>query len=440
MNENNKIVIPQSQRYPARYRGPLVSSKYNDFQEGVIEDISNLASAVNSLYSEVSKSMLVLANESSYLRRQVRALKGQQEYAEKIASATSSLTYRYIDAGDTKGITFPNDLDDSKSSMLSADFGEITLPPNAIENKFYVTSLANGVIVTPPDLAVKVRGTFDKLDGKGLINYERGGRVIVGDPTLAFNGNNQTFWIRKVEFPLDSRIDQVECELTVVVPESVSTDSNTIEVIPFPNGTVDITELATASDLGDNFVRVPKFDPVDNATASRYHFATKTVDQIKIRLRQRNWVEENGRKVFYYGLQELGLKFIDYDKNYNVNNTFGSNNSFIMEISAPAGYAFNTIYRIDPAPNFFLEDINKRHIHIKLNNSFDFSVGTLWNSDTTYPPQQTTTYINAFGATKLYAFIEMNYVRESAGVLSPFEVGTTPYFRGLGLAYTLLSL
>jgi len=440
MNENNKIVMPQSQRYPARYRGPLISSKYNDFQEGVIEDISNLSTAINSLYSEVSKSMLVLANESSYLRRQVRALKNQQDYTEKVAGASNSLAYRFIDAGDTKGITFPNDLDDTRSSMLSADFGEVTLPPNAIENKFYVTSLSNGVIITPPDLIVKVRGTFDKLDGKGLINYERGGRVIVGDPTLAFNGNNQTFWIRKVEFPLDSRVDQVECELTVTVPESVSTESNTIEVIPFPNGTVDITELATASDLGDNFIRVPKFDPVDNATATRYHFASKSVDQIKIRLRQRNWVEENGKKVFYYGLQELGLKFIDYDKNFTPNGTFGANNSFIMEISAPEGYGFNTVYRIDSAPNFFLEDFNKRHIHVKLNTSTDFSVGTLWNSDTTYPPQQTNVFISAFGARKLYAFVELNYVNDSGGVLSPFEVGTTPYFRGLGLAYTLLAV
>jgi hypothetical protein len=440
MTDNNKIVLPQSQRYPARYRGPLISSKYNDFQEGVIEDISNLAMAVNSLSSEISKSMLVLANESSYLRRQVRALRGQQDYSEKVAASSETLAFRYIDVGDTRGITFLNDLDDTRSSMLSADYGEVTLPPNAIENKFYVTSLVNGVIVTPPDLIVSVKGTFDKIDGKGLINYEKGGRVIAGDPTMAFNGNNQTFWIRKVEFPIDSRVDQVECELTVTVPESVSTDSNTIEIMPFPNGTVDITELATASDLGDNFIRVPKFEPIDNSTASRYHFATKTVDQIKIRLRQRNWVEENGKKVFYYGLQELGLKFIDYDKNFILNNTFGANNSFVIEIPAPEGYGFNAIYRIDPSPNFLLEDINKRHLHVKISTSSDFSSGVIWNSDTTSAPQLTTTPISALGATRLYAYVELNYVNDSGGILSPFEVGTTPFFKGLGLTYTLLAV
>jgi hypothetical protein len=122
MTDNNKIVLPQSQRYPARYRGPLMSSKYNDFQEGVIEDISNLAMAVNSLSSEISKSMLVLANESSYLRRQVRALRGQQDYAEKVAASSEALTFRYIDVGDTRGITFLNDLDDTICRLWRSNF------------------------------------------------------------------------------------------------------------------------------------------------------------------------------------------------------------------------------------------------------------------------------------------------------------------------------
>jgi hypothetical protein len=437
MTNQNKIVVPQVVRHPATYRGPLKSSKYNDFQESVVEDIANIAEAVNMLNSDIYKSMVILQNEASYLRRQVKALREQQQYAEKVASYGNALAYRYVDIGDTKGINFPNDLDDSMSSMLSAEFGEVTLPPNAIENKFYVSSLSNGLILTPPDLSVRVRGTFDKIGGKGLVNYERGGVVTPGDPTLAFNGNNHTYWIRKIEFPLDSRIDQVEVEMIVTTPEAVSADANMVEVVPFPNGSVDITELSTASDLGDNFVTVPGFEASDNITAARYHFASRTVDQIRIRLRQRNWVEENGKKVFYYGLQELGLKSVEYDKTSASLNSFGSNNSFILEIKAPAGYLFDSIYRIDPNPNFLLEDQGKRHVHVRLGTSSDFNVGTLWNSDTSYSPQQVTTPLSAQGASTLYAFCQLRYVTENGGVLSPFEVGTTPYFKGLGLTYTL---
>jgi hypothetical protein len=98
------------------------------------------------------------------------------------------------------------------------------------------------------------------------------------------------------------------------------------------------------------------------------------------------------------------------------------------------------LYRIDPSPNFLQEDMTKRHLHIRLNTTNDFYLGTIWNSDENYPPQQTTTPINALGTTELYAFVQMNFVSDSGGVLSPFEVGTTPYFKGLGLSYTLTRL
>ncbi|MHA2064063.1 MAG: hypothetical protein ACXABY_06750, partial [Candidatus Thorarchaeota archaeon] len=343
---------------------------------------------------------------------------------------------RFIDFSDTQGIFFPNELDDTRSAMLAAEFGEITLPPNAIETKFFVTSLVTGRIVLPPDLDVVVRGTFDKGEGDGLINYERGGKVSPGNPEWAFNGINDRFWTRRVEFPIESRVDQVEVELTVTVPEGSSTKANLIEAIPFPNGSVDVTELATASDLGDNFTRVDGFSPTDNLPVSRYHFPATVVEKVRIRLRQRNWVEENGKKVFYYGLQELGLKLVDYDKNFTAGAPFGANNSFVIEIPAPAGYIFANISRITPDPDFSLEDMSKRHVHMRLGTSSDFSTGTLFDSDSQFLPQQTSVPLVAQSAT-LYAFFQLNYVEESGGSLSPYQVGTTPWVRGLGLTFTL---
>lgn len=434
---DRKIVIPSVSRHPGRFRGPLRSDEYNDFHEEVVRDITNLSNGLNNLYSSLSQSLTVLDNETSYLRRQLKSLLNQKDYTEKIGVTNNSICARYIDIGDSKGISFPNGLNDQHSSMLNVDVGEITLPPTAIENKFYVNSLTSGAVVLPPDLIVRVKGTFDKVDGNGSINYERGGKVTPGDPTLAFNGNNQTFWIRRVEFPIDSVVDQVECELTVTVPEGVSTEANTIDLVPFPNGSVDITELATASDLGDNFIRVSSFSPQDNLLVNRYHFPAKTVDQIRIRFRQRNWREENGKKVFYYGLQELGLKLIDYDRTYVSGASFGVNNSFILRIDAPDGYSFNNIYRVDPNPNFLLEDSTKRHVHVRLNTTSEYSVGTVWDSDSMYSPQQLASPISANASTVLYAFVQLNYVNESGGAISPFEIGCTPTMRGLGLSYTL---
>lgn len=433
--EDIKIINTTSVRRPARFRGQLISADYNDSQEEIINDIQQISSVVNSLNSKLTRSVLILNNENAYLRRQVDALRRQQDFTERSSARVGSTVHRFVDLSNTENITFPNGLDDSRSAMLAAEFGEVTLPPNSIENKFYVTSLANGKIVSPP-INVTVLGAFDKGEGEGLSNYERGGKVYEGVPENAFNGINDLYWVRKVEFPIDSRVDQVECEMTVTVPEGSSSNANLIEIVPFPNGALDITELATASDLGNNFIRVSGFVPTDNFVARRYHFPSTVVDQIRIRFRQRNWIEENGKKVFYYGLQELGLKLVDYDKQFTPGASFGTNNSFIVAIPAPQGTIFRNISSILPSPNFFTEDFSKRHIHIRLCNSLDFSNGIIWDSDSNVPPQQSAASIPA-NTEILYAFIQMNYVKESGGVLSPFAIGTTPYLNGIGLSYTL---
>jgi hypothetical protein len=271
------------------------------------------------------------------------------------------------------------------------------------------------------------------------VDYERGGLVTEGRPEWAFNGFNDLYWIRKVEFPIDSRVDQVECELTVIVPQGTSSKANTIEVSPFPNGSVDVQGLSTASDLGTNFITVPGFATVDNFVARRYHFPATTVDQVKIRLRQRNWVEENGKKVFYYGLQELGLKLVDYDKSYTYGAPFGSNNSFVATISAPEGYTFTSIQRVDPNPDFYKEDPSSRHVHLRLGTQSSLSSGLIWNSDLDSLPQNLNT-VPSISTETIYAFFELNFVQTSGGVLSPYYVGTTPYIKGLGLSFTLAKL
>ena len=433
--EDKRIINTNSVRRPARFRGALTSSDYNDSQEEIITDIQDLSNVVNSLNARLTRTTLILNNENAHLRRKVNALREQQNFQEKTAVDFNTLTHRFVDLSNTEGISFPNGLDDTRSAMLSAEYGEVTLPANSIENKFYTTSLASNKLVTPP-LNITVSGTFDKGSGNGLVNYEKGGKVYAGKTEYAFNGVNDLYWVRKIEFPLDSRVDEVECELTVVVPEGSSSNSNLMDIIPYPNGALDVTELATASDLGNNFIRVDGFEPKDNLVARRYHFPSTIVDQVKIRLRQRNWVEENGKKVFYYGLQELGLKLVDYDKQFTAGASFGGNNSFIIAIPAVPGTSFKSLYAITGKPNFLAEDFSQRHIHVRLCSSLDYNNNVLWDSDTDLPPQQTTQTISVNNSI-MYAFVQMNYVKTSGGVSSPFPVGTTPYLHGLGLSYTL---
>jgi hypothetical protein len=432
--EDKRIVNASSVRRPARFRGALSSADFNDSQEEIITDIQDLSSAVNSLSSRLTRSINILNNDNAHLRRQVNALREQQSFQESSAAEYNIIASRFVDFSNTEGITFPNGIDDSKSIMVSAEFGEVTLPPNSVENKFYTTSLISNKVISPP-IHLIVKGNFDKQDGSGVVNYEKGGKVYEGKPEYAFNGVNDLYWVRKVEFPLSSRVDEVECELTATVPEGSSSNANLLEILPYPNGSVDVTEVATASDLGNNFIRVEGFEPTDNLITRRYHFAPKGVDQVKIRLRQRNWIEENGKKVFYYGLQELGLKLIDYDKEYSPQAAPNNNNSFILAIPAVIGYQFRDLFRVTGKPDFLAEDFTKRHVHVRLCRSLDFSNDIIWDSDRDVVPQRTSNAL-AINSEVIYAFIQMNYVSETGGVASPYNVGTTPYLNGLGISFT----
>jgi hypothetical protein len=435
MAEDLKIVNPIAVRKPAPWRGPLSSQDYNDAQEKIVDSIQEQGAAINVLYNNLEKSQVVAAADVAYLRRQVDALINQQDYVERVSAHNGYLISRLVDFSDTAGITYPNGLNDDLSAMVSAKFGQATLPANGIENRFYQISARNGAVIPSPDLQVTVTSVFDKGDGEGLVNYERGGILSAGKPEWAFNGNSNARWIRRIEFPLDSKIDTVEVELTVTVPDGTSSAGNLIEIYPFPEGSVDITSLSTSANLTDSFTPVSSFTSINNANSKRYHFPTINVDRIKIRLRQRNWVEEKGKKVFYYGLEELSMKLVDYDKSWLAGAGFGKNNSFIVRIDSPNGYAFKDLYRLDAFPNFFLEDKGNRHVHLRLSTSPDYN-GVFFDSDSHVLPQDGQRQIS-FGGQTIYAIYELNYVSTNGGSLATYPVGTTPYVEGLGLSYTL---
>ena len=78
--EDKRIINTTSTRRPARFRGALTSADYNDSQEEIISDIQELSNVVNSLNARLTRSVLILNNENAHLRRQVDALRNQQEY------------------------------------------------------------------------------------------------------------------------------------------------------------------------------------------------------------------------------------------------------------------------------------------------------------------------------------------------------------------------
>jgi hypothetical protein len=433
-----KIVQILSKRDPARFRGPFSSEEYNTFQDNVVMDLTDLGVAANTNAQNLKANLQWTQSENLFLKRRIESLEASRDYREHTFGKASVNIDKYIDFHDTSHFIFPTSLPSDKAAPFKGQFGEVSLPTVAVENKFYNFSLRTTEIILPDDLTTSVTSQFDKLDGQGLQDFEFGGKVTEGIVERAFNGLNEQAWVRTVEFPLESDVDQVEVQLTAVVPAGVSSSANLIELVPFPEGSVDVTEISTAANLGVTFTQIDGFSEVNNLTARRYHFPPRSVEQVRIKLRSRNWRELNGKKVFLYGLQELGLKLVDYRKEFIETDAFAENPTVMVKFQAPTSHVFDSLLRIDPQPNFFLEDenVDARHVRLRMSTTQDFS-GTFWDSATDEPPQLGSFTGIAMGqVAEVYAIYTLKFVSSSGGLGSPYLVGTTSYLNGLGIVFT----
>ena len=162
-----RIVQPKTQRRPARHRGPLSSEEYNNFQDQVQADIVDLANASNTNANQIINALLQVYSENQFLRRRVEALEEAEGYREFTMGKQTLKVDRFVDYHDSSVVIYPASLAADKAATFKPQFGEISLPINAVENKFYNFSLRTREVVVPSSFSFEVTGQFDKADGKG---------------------------------------------------------------------------------------------------------------------------------------------------------------------------------------------------------------------------------------------------------------------------------
>jgi len=426
-----------TQRLAVGQRARISSAELNEFFTSLVDDIAGLATHSNAEEANRLDLSRRIKDELVSLRGEIELLKAGRDGRELAYAARGVLIDHPISMSNLAFITYPDGLAQARRASVAPLYNQVTIPVNDISQKFFTLDFRNGEVVTSSDLEVTISGNFDALDGNGLFDHEYSGTITAGDPTLAFNGSNTSAWVREVSFDLDSDVDMVECELTVQVPSQANIIANSITVHTHPWSGVDITGLFSSTTLSTAFVLVSSFEEKLGARYERFLFPQKQVAQIKIRLRQRNWREINGKKVFRYGLEELGLQLIDWDKTWDPNGSVTSNNMFVARIDAPDGYVFNGLEGLFTTPDFSLEDSDKRHIHIKVCSDMN-GANVLWNSDVTGLPQDQATPISLGSSNDtIYVLTTMNWVETTGGTNGPFPVGTSPYLNFFILTYSL---
>lgn len=429
---------PSVRRISIRRGGRIESDKLSGFTDQVVDDLVRLAENTTDMSNSITEQAQSAQDADRDLRQRVTQLALEIE-AMRMANAEDNLNLVYhISMHDSDKFQFLSNSTYATRVNVDTFFGEATVPINAAEHRFFQQAVSTGDVIAIEDLSVTVTGTFDANDDAGLINHESGGTVSEGTPTRAFNGNNVTRWIRTVSYDLYSDVTEVMCELTVDIPEGSGGESNCVYIVPAPAGDVDILGVYSSPDLGNSFSLLPGFVAIDGAGPKRWIFPVQHVQRLKIRLRQKNWIEQDGKKVFKYGAQEIGLQLLEWDKSYASSNPLNENHTVVLKQKAPEGYAFNKLSSLSTTPMYNLEDVGARHIHIKAATDEDGS-DVIWDSDTDALPQNTTGFDPSTPIETIYFIVTLNYVGTSGGSSSPFQVSTSPVFKGLTFQATVES-
>lgn len=428
----------RSERFRIPFRGPIESGPFNQFHEQLLSDLLELANQGNTTAAALLSYAHTLQRETDHARAQVAALKTERGFQQKVTALQGRRVGLWADLHDATEVSFLEESSISKRAAVHTQFGQATIPMNAVEAKTYSVSLLGSSGITSLNVVAIATGAFDK--GDGVQNYEGGDEIPTVEQTAlknATNGNNLEYWRRRVIFDLESDVDEVEVEVTFQLPDQSNIAANVIYLHPFPLGTVDITGLWVASDLSDSFTAVPGFVEKDGADKSRWFFPAQDVAQVKVRMKQRSWTEENGRKVFEYGLQEMGVQLVEWDKSFDDQSSIlTDNHTFVRRFTPPKGMVLSKLFGFYSEPNYLLEAFGSRHLHFVVAKD---AAGTdvVWNSDETPPPQDFDTELDLGSVDELFVIVTLNWC-DTVGVGSPFQAGCPPFVEGFGLDVTMI--
>lgn len=402
-------VATRTKRRPLPKRGPIPSNDLNAFMGEVAGDLTTIAAEVNALESEIDNVHLVRYHESAAARAQIDALYNERKIYNLFAAAAGESIVTPVDFRGLLGPDFEISyagLAEARRARVEPMFGQVLLPYNHATNRIYGIDVDTGETVMPGTLEIEITG------------YDQGGTAVAGTKKYAVNGNDQTYWIRKVRFPIESDVDYVEAEFQVNLPTTQTTYTNMVSIHPFPVGQVDITELKYSSTTADPTTTMPGFTAVNCASYQRYHFADVSMTKVKIKLRQRNFVEEKGFKVFYLGLQELLLQLVEFDKTANTGaGPLGptAGNGVAVRIDAPTGYTFKDITRFQSSPTYAIPGSDNKMFY-RIYDAADFAT-ELWSGWTDPAPQDTPVSLTGLALSSIYVLLTMEW--DSTNSVSP---------------------
>jgi len=397
-------MIPTFSPIEPVWRGNSSSADINSNFEEILYDLNTIFEEASSQAIDLDELKSTIKHETDSLNERLYAVSGMIQAYQESASGYKMFHEEFYR---TKNVLYPDNLSSSDRCYVDTAFGIATLPISNSFSKVYTININTGEIHQSPNLVVST----EPLDENGSIKVEE------TNPLRAFNGNNQSFWERKVRFARDYVKGEVTCEMDILLPSMSNPNVNSMYIFPYPEGTSDILEI-TYNTLTAQDLVLPTFPAAgeDNATRKKYLFNDIQPVGFKLKFKQDNHGIEDDYKTFVYGAQEIGIEKVEYKTSGKVG----------VKVSLP-DWETGVFDRITSLTTFPMYDNIQYKVYLSPTEA-EFDAGVfLWASTSSAIIPSSTLDISAYATDTIYLLIEL--IQEASST-------TTPILDSVTLTYT----
>jgi hypothetical protein len=400
---------------PEGERGAASSEDFDAMLGELATDLSAFAAQINANENGIRNMSRLLFEEFMNARNHAARHAEDVRNQNKLAAILNNTIYTMVGFRSFRGpdyyVTYDN-VPSSRRARIEPLYGEMLLPFDDVENRMYTEDPESGTPVLPEQLSYT------------LTPEDNGGTATGGTVNHAFNGNNRDYWIRKVAFPLESDVDSVAVELDITLPDTFISSSNMLVLHPYPLGQLEVEEIKYATTNVTPTTDLPGFSVARGVGFKRWHFDDLSIVRLKIKLRQRNFIEENGQKVFYLGAQEIALQLIGFDKTAGQAQPI-NNNSAIVVVEAPDGYNFNVLNRLYSVPDYATFTSDEIAFRIYADAAL---TDLVWDSTTMSRLEDSSVDISSRSTDKIYILVNLAFLTSE---------GKSPILDDIVLGYTV---
>ena len=318
--------IPDIKEREFKYRTKMSSHELNELQNEAFKDILDLFNKSNELQKNLYEFNTINSIETSVYSKRLNEtmlrMHGLEELYNNLKAQDDE--YRY----QSKFAYEAEILDDDFRAIVHKDTNDITENTISSVSKTHIYDETYDEILVPDDIQTYL-GPDTFTIGENIFSIED------SEVKNIFDTTESNVWYRKITTNTD--IDEIENELVIGLPENIITTRLVNEVViqPFPLGYVDIMDILYKTN--GSWVRIPGFEThhdaieetytdtfgnqykrtiIPNTGNIRFNFKALQMNQIKIKLRQRNYVYDStlDRRIWYLGLRNVDVLYNRYSK------------------------------------------------------------------------------------------------------------------------------